>query len=259
LLSLQGLRVWGVGLLLGFREGDAQPLLLNASATFARLLPTLTFGSRDDDWVYASSMMARDAEAQQLVAERVIWLQIERSRPTLPAALHRTTLPNSLQADSTLTTSLTCCTLAAETVVSTVHLSTNRADGADGASCTAQGGPDPGGLAPGGWRDAGGLAPAALAERVEAPGGLAGGLASSGLAGGLARPDGVRPGGLAAEVERAAEAGLLTPYVSILSPRVRECVARCTRDGARAAERPAYTSEERLERVAALWADVLGM
>ena len=60
--------------------------------------------------------------------------------------------------------------------------------------------------------------------------------------------------------------GLLTPYESSLSSRVRArlaeaCAPRADADehGAQAEERLACTPEERLERLSALWADVLGM
>ena len=68
------------------------------------------------------------------------------------------------------------------------------------------------------------------------------------------RPD----GGLAAHVDQALRAGLLAPYDrGILSPAVKERMAECTAKGAKG--KAACTSAERLEKISALWADVLGM
>ena len=105
-LRAQGLDVWGLGLLVGFDDGTTSgedssggnegcveedgsggtraneqavhAQLLNASASFARMLPPLTLGERLGDWTYLSSCVVGSAEAAKRVAERVLWLNIEK-------------------------------------------------------------------------------------------------------------------------------------------------------------------------------------
>ena len=62
LLCAQGLKVRGVGLLLAFEDEPdedtgQEPMLLNSSVAFSRLLPPLTLGEHDDDWTYISSLV----------------------------------------------------------------------------------------------------------------------------------------------------------------------------------------------------------
>ena len=111
-LRAQGLDVWGLGLLVGFDDGatsdstsivggdeDAgeedggghvadggQPQLLNASASFARMLPPLTLGESAGDWTYLSSCVVGSVRAAKRVAERVLWLNLEKREITNPAA-----------------------------------------------------------------------------------------------------------------------------------------------------------------------------
>jgi 4-aminobutyrate aminotransferase-like enzyme len=82
-LQAQGLDIWGLGLLLGFDDGSDAPegqhpaVLLNASAAFSRLLPPLTFGTCETDWVYVSSLVVGGDESAKRVAERVLCLQMQ--------------------------------------------------------------------------------------------------------------------------------------------------------------------------------------
>ena len=66
LLGAQGLEVRGLGLLLAFEDDVAddagqEPMILNSTVAFSRLLPPLSLGEHHEEWTYMSSLVVGSA------------------------------------------------------------------------------------------------------------------------------------------------------------------------------------------------------